>query len=295
MSEDNEHDLSTWVSTYGIITAQRILERYKITLSPDDLVHALKKQDSFYHHLLRVPLSNVFNGIILQQARDYQLYAQKLFIDYLLSGESGKTEESPGSSTREDLEIKRQELVSIAEAFHALEFTHERLIAKSQKSLMASANRWQEKIKQITAGLQKTMAKEGLPASQAEIMAVLVMLLSDYGKTDDLLNKKALWLRAEKMLKSSIAATHQALFVQEISKLSDLMDETMESVGNYEADVRDVTIELRQFRETFYQFILQTTELIKLLPEYRPNDAQIEENRESLYFDASIGNEVLQK
>src|SRR5947209_7982025 len=90
-------EIAAWCSTYGLVTAQRLLELYKIKLDPDDLKQALKMPSSFYHGLLKIPMRNVFTGIIWQQARDYQIYAQKLFIDYLLSGETNKEEETPGA------------------------------------------------------------------------------------------------------------------------------------------------------------------------------------------------------
>ena len=86
--EKADNELSQWFSTYGVITAERILGNYKINLAHTDLVGAIKSPFSFYHRLLQVPLKNVLNGIVLQQANDYHIYAQKLFIDYLLSGES---------------------------------------------------------------------------------------------------------------------------------------------------------------------------------------------------------------
>src|SRR5580704_2455101 len=92
-------ELSQWYSTYGVITAERILSTYQIALSQSDLLVAVKSPFSFYHQLLQVPLKNVLNGIVLQQANDYHVYAQKLFIDYLLSGESGKPPEAQGAQT----------------------------------------------------------------------------------------------------------------------------------------------------------------------------------------------------
>lgn len=127
---------SAWFSTYGLLTAERLLERFGIHLPQDELIRAVKDPDSIYYKLLRVPLKNVFNGIILQQVHDYQIYAQKLFVDYLLSGEDAKDKDAPGGMTREDLEVQRQNLIEIGDAFHALEEEHQILIAESQASLI---------------------------------------------------------------------------------------------------------------------------------------------------------------
>ena len=122
MSEENAQITSgKWFSTYGMITAERILGKYQIRLSHEELIAALKSPICFYHKLLSVPLKNVLNGIVLQQANDYHIYVQKLFIDYLLSGENSKGEESQGASTREALENERQQLVSLGDEFHKKE------------------------------------------------------------------------------------------------------------------------------------------------------------------------------
>ncbi|HAU1956168.1 TPA: hypothetical protein F8S46_15140, partial [Legionella pneumophila] len=98
-----DDELSQWLSTYGTITAERILGRYNISLPQDEILEAINIPSSFYRHLLQIPLKNVLNGIVIQQASDYHVYAQKLLIDYLLSGESSKEPDSQGAGTRESL------------------------------------------------------------------------------------------------------------------------------------------------------------------------------------------------
>ncbi len=138
MNEKQEQtDWSAWFSTYGLLTAERILERFNVHLPHDELIKAVKDPLSVYFTLLRVPLKNVFNGIIFQQAHDYQMYAQKLFVDYLLSGEDAKDAESPGGMTRDDLEQQRLKLIDMGEAFRKQEDAHQILIAESQASLIA--------------------------------------------------------------------------------------------------------------------------------------------------------------
>lgn len=149
-----ENDLSEWLSTYGLVTVERIMERYKIRLQQEDLISVIKSPNTFYHQLVRVPLKNVLNGIILQQAHDYQVYAQKLFVDYLLSGESSKSADSPGGYTREDLEKERQSLIKMGEAFHEQELAHTRLIADSQKSLIKQVEEWQKILQQVAKKLK---------------------------------------------------------------------------------------------------------------------------------------------
>lgn len=129
-------DWSTWFSTYGLLTSERILARYNINLPHDELINSVKNPNSIYFQLLRMPLKNIFNGIILQQARDFQIYAQKLFVDYLLSGADAKDKDSPGAATREDIEMARIQLMETGEAFRKVEESHLILIAENQAKLV---------------------------------------------------------------------------------------------------------------------------------------------------------------
>jgi hypothetical protein len=135
----SEKDLLDLSSTYSILTAERILARFNIRLKHDDLMGVMRHQDSVYFQLLMVPFKNIINGIIIQQAYDYQVYAQKLFIDYLVSGEGNTDEEvdaeKPGANIREDLEVQRQNLVNLAEQFEKDNFAHKTLIHQSQSEL----------------------------------------------------------------------------------------------------------------------------------------------------------------
>ena len=126
-----------WLSTYGLLTAERLLERFRITLSHPELLDALKNQDSPYHHLLTVPLKNIFNGIIIKQVHDYQVYMQKLFIDYKLTSTKPEVEgEPPAQNSGGEIDVKYNELVELSNIFEEKKHEHQQLIAKSQDWLI---------------------------------------------------------------------------------------------------------------------------------------------------------------
>ena len=52
-----------------------------------------------------------------------------------------------------------------------------------------------------------------------------------------------------------------------------------------------INIDLRCYRREFYDAILKVTELLELLPDYRTDLGKQAENRETLVFDALIGEE----
>jgi hypothetical protein len=130
-------DSPIWLSTYGILTAERILERFKINLSRKELLETLKNPDSVYHHLLTVPLKNIFNGIVIKQVYDYQVYAQKLFIDYKLASTApAEDSEEATPAPDSDIDIKCKELMQLNELFDKKQHIHQQLIAKSQAWLI---------------------------------------------------------------------------------------------------------------------------------------------------------------
>lgn len=163
MDQTADMDMSVWVSTYGLVTVERILERFKIHLTQNEIIDAMKNPKSIYYLLLRVPLKNVFNGIILAQALDYQSYAQKIYVDYLLSGESNKDPSSPGATTREDLESERLTLVAMGEEFEALEFSQQKLISDSQATLIKTVNNLPKNLESVTDEQKYLMIEELAP------------------------------------------------------------------------------------------------------------------------------------
>lgn len=129
------NELMSLATTYSILTADRILERFGIRLDQDTLIRVVGDSNSLYFAVLLVPYTNVINGIILQQAYDYQVYAQKLFIDYLVSGNGNDNPEAQGAGTRAALEEERVKLVHLGELFDNETVSHKQLILETQAHL----------------------------------------------------------------------------------------------------------------------------------------------------------------
>lgn len=289
--EITPNDFSLWLSSYGALTANRILERFNIHLVSDELMPAIKNPLSIYHQLLIIPLQNVFNGIVLQQAREYQLYAQKLFIDYLLSGENSKNEALPGANTREELEHLRIKLVEINEAFGQQEFAHFELISESQADLIKLSsqittflNKAAEKVNQIlTAG---HIVKDN-PIIQRAIRTSITNQASI--NKDVLVRHSSFWTDMEKVLAHTLTDQLRDNLAEAMILFADPRQDMALILTPYKERIADMRISLRSYRQQFYDIILRATELINLLPEYKINLTQTEKNRALLYFDSSIG------
>ncbi len=132
-----DENISTWYSTYGLVTIERIFDLLGITLDQDALHTISQSPQSPYYQLLQAPLKNIFNGIIINQASDYREYAQKMLVDYLLSGAANLSEEqTKHEGARLELELMRIALIETGEKFDLLQFEHYKLINESQRTSM---------------------------------------------------------------------------------------------------------------------------------------------------------------
>lgn len=131
-----EQTLPDLSSTYAFLITDSVLDRFGLSLTQSEVVAVMKNPRSVYFQLLLIPCKNIINGIIYQQAFDYQVYAQKLFIDYLVSGHANEAPEGTAASLYEDLEQVRLKLVALGEQFEKDALVHKTLINQSQGKLV---------------------------------------------------------------------------------------------------------------------------------------------------------------
>ncbi|KTD35583.1 hypothetical protein Lmor_1030 [Legionella moravica] len=286
-----DEQLSKWFSTYGLITAERLLGSYHISLPQNELVTAIKSPFSFYHKLLQIPLKNVLNGIVLQQAGDYHVYAQKLFIDYLLSGESGKSETSPGALTRESLEAERQKLVTLGEEFHQLELEQNKLIATAQAQLIRIADDWRKKFESVLSLINNTLKTGGFEVKKSAIRTAInyAIIHCDYVKAASLGNKLLIVEEFTKSIQLKLSDDLKNKILNNMSDILEILSHFDSQMSEYNQENKILGEQAKSYRSQFYDTILRVTELIKLLPEYKIDPNQDAINKESLYFDKTIG------
>jgi hypothetical protein len=284
----NEDDFNHWFSTYGVITSQRILSHYKIKLPDKELLPAIKNPKSFYHKLIQVPLKNVLNGIILQQANDYHIYVQKLFIDYLLSGESGKPPEAQGALTRENLEEERKNVVSLGEHFNQSQIDHETMISTSQKVLIKITKNLSHFFETGISSLVKLLSSQNIQVKNSQVKDSVVHALIFYGLQEDFKAHEFI-SKMNELLKINLNQDLESKLEKLLTPLFQLINEVDIEISEYIEKVAKINTEARSYRSQFYDYVLRVIELIKLLPEYKINPEQDAINRESLYFDKNIG------
>lgn len=271
-------DISSFLSSYGMMTAERILMRYSLSLAPKDIMIALKNDHSFYNQLLKVPFKHVLNGIIIQQAYDYYVFAQKLFIDYLLSGESGKEGESPGGSTRDNLEEARHELMELGERYQDIVNEQDKTIANSQIYLIQYAGAFRAA---KTQGMQNTMQLASFDDLQIlESAFTNTLIYNDY-KQFIVHFAEALGYGSNAQFKQKLGVAWEAMLDQ-LALLGTQLDAYIQAG-------QGMTKKATALRKRFYEFILRVRPMIVQLPDYSHNVEQEQKNKEALYFDPSIG------
>lgn len=278
--------LSNWLSTYGLITVEKIFERYGIRLTGEDLLRAVKNPDCVFFRLIQVPLKNVFNGLILQQAKDYQIYAQKLFIDYLLSGESSQED----SQVRDDLEVTRKDLVAMGEVFHEEDLKNDKLIARSQVLLIKTAQLFHQQVLTAAKKIKQTLQSSGLIINDEQLVVKsLYTLLCDYDSKTRLPDQHEMWIRVEKIIGQSYDLSLRQLLRDEVDKLSQIDAETDKSLQEFRDQALITSGNIKKFRTDFSAAIVKTNELLTLVGGYQLDVAQLATNQQDLYFDVKIG------
>lgn len=292
--DDTQKELNRWYSTYGMITADRILSTFQISISRSDFLTAMKSPFSFYHQIVQVPLKNVLNGIVLQQANDYHVYAQKLFVDYLLSTENLKEEEEQGGSTREDMENERKKLVVLGEKFYQIQLQQDTLISSSQASLIKMAREWKTavdvSIRRIHNTLKshqlslckKTQIRKGL--EHALIHCNLSQVQSDSPK-----EKYVFIEKINDIMQISIKDEIKEELLTNLEELLGLTRGFHGKISTFLDQVVEMGGQAQTYRTQFYETIINVMQIIKLLPDYRIDPVQDAMNREALYFDKTIG------
>lgn len=285
-NKSGEAELSGWMSTYGLLTSERLLEGFHIHLRHNELASALQNTQGLYFRLLRLPLRNVLNGIILQQAYDYKVYMQKMFVDYLLSGKNTQAEEASGSDVVSRLDNLRNTGMSFNETYMAFETSHLTLIADSQKQLISQAGAI-KRVCEASVKLLKPVLEEDLPEStlRASIDAAVIADLYQAANA----RPQSGWDQVEKKLGATLDAGIKEQIVQTLLPLQ----EVSQSIDNIEAElieqIDSMRSQLCDLRAQIYELILKAQELISQLPDYRPDEAQQLENKLEIDFDASIG------
>ena len=279
-------ELSNWLSTYGLITVQKIVERYGIKIAPDDLIRSLHQHDSLVYRLVQVPLKNVFNGLILQQVKDYEVYAQKLYIDYLLSGQNNKEE----SLVQADLETTRESLVQLGESFQDEEIQHEKLIADCQAVLIQYSQQINQSVLAVAKQIKAAFQAKGLLIQEERVLVQGIYgMLSDLDVNNPLPEQHDAWRRLDQLLGQSFDLSLRPLIRDAVKSLGQMSADTESELSLLTARSKEVELHLKAYRSEFIALIKRVNELLSLVSDYHPDRQQMTKNQEELQFNSHLG------
>ncbi|WP_133130439.1 hypothetical protein [Legionella yabuuchiae] len=287
-NEPKDIELEQWFSTYGILTAERILGRFNIRFDHKDLISVVKNPRNVYYKLLRIPLKHVYTGIIMQQATDYQSYVQKQFISYLLSGDADKPEDAPGVSVRESLEEERNHLKRLNDEFSEDETAHKRLIADSQANLINHAKLLQQSLQSVA---EKVNSSSNSDKSVPEIKKATQAAIARYeGNEDEITDQNSsFWTILHQRLGVKLDAQQMSQISQPLQAFVSHTKDIDQALEGFSEQCADMLSTMRSMRSQFHDLILRVNELMANLPDYRPTPEKVEENLEALHFDSKIG------
>lgn len=289
MNKKMEQELQQWFSTYGVLTADRILERFKIHLDHSELKSAIHNPKNIYYQWLRAPLKNVFNGIVLQQVYDYQVFAQKLFVDYLISGNADVPDDAPGQSIRKKLESEREKLAELNDKFGHLQSEHEKNITQSQVKLIESAGVLKSKLVNVVSQLRLSLEPTKSKLTDKEIQKAVreSLIIQNEDESVVFAERKSFWQQLENSLGVDVKINDD--LIDALEQLQTHQEQTKVLLSGFLDNADTLILTLREIRKQFYQLILTVKELIYSLPDFRRDEEKETEQLEALQFDANIG------
>lgn len=149
------------LSSYGLMTAEKILLKLAIRVTPKVLKLIIRQGNTFYYQLLKIPTQILFNGIIYERAHDMQTLLQQRMVHYLYSDAANQEEGAPGGGYRANMEQIRLKLVDFNNDFKAFseecDITERELLTNLRTKSLA----WAELCDEISEKIAKQLEEEG--------------------------------------------------------------------------------------------------------------------------------------
>lgn len=284
IEQEEDEGISQFLSTYQWVTVGQLLDGYGLKLPDTCVLDIIREKSSFYYQMLRLPAINVLNGIIVEQTKSYQIFIQKLFVDYLVSGEAD-VEETLGSETRASLETARQQVVELSAKFEEAEAAREKLIVESQCELIAWVDGFKKAFKQISIEWQSELQQH----TGEEIHLPLSACYSLFADAKGFEIQDKAWERFAKEVKLTLSLETKAILQNHLNTLQDLQKSFKHLIDHYGSGVFELRIDLNRFRKQFYHDIGHVQKLLVQLSDFKFDEVRDKQQRSALLFDAKIG------
>jgi gas vesicle protein len=177
MEEQAKTVKMSFPSTYSVITAARILDKFDIKLPQHRVKNQVFHPDTFYHKLMFLPARQINTAISYEQCRDFQAYAQQKLIHYLFSGETAKSDKKPGADFRDSIEKQRVHLVEMGKDLEGWHEKHTSFIETSQSTLEEKVKAWHETVQQVASEASDLLAAQSVTIEKGFSEALFPLLL----------------------------------------------------------------------------------------------------------------------
>lgn len=282
MTQENAtEEVKQWLSTYGMMTAERILEKYQFNPGLKRLMPALKNPQSVYYQMMMIPVNNVLSGIVCEQAKSYQLYCQKIYIDYYVSGENSKPKDASGGQMRMHIEQLQEEFSSISDRFQRKENEYLEFIASSQADLIAFGKRLNSALQAL---IQTASQCIGEDATQA-IKMTLAQVRGQQAFDEAYINE------AVTLVESYSVANLDAPASEKLKEGFERFFKRFQENESFEHNLsrsKQYKPEFKQFQVQFYEHISLISPVIDNLSDYYIDEKSKEENESTLSFDKDL-------
>jgi len=154
--------MSETVSTYRLLTAQRILQNHQIELSQVELHQAVTEVNNRLYPVIHYSFDLIFAQLILDQGHTYLVVAQQNMVDILLntqkdtepSDDDSSSQPSSGEEALLTLQALQKELQALNQEEADANFFLQELVAETQQTIGELVKDPQETSETIQATLQ---------------------------------------------------------------------------------------------------------------------------------------------
>lgn len=277
---------SVFSSTYARMTAERLLDGLGVHLSREGLSSALQNRASFFEKLLTVPYKNILNGIILDQIHEYQVYIQKLFVEYFMSElASANHQGQEGEDTRRQVADCQLHLESLNEQLPRLHESHLKLIAKTQLELM----NFVKEINHVALQLFEELLKDNqmLLDKKNQFTKEIYQSIARLSMSDDNINDHFYQILAQQVnitmtetLRNQLVATFNVEGL--INTLSKQIEENIHSIDKMHS-------QFCFMRNHLYDAIVTLQGALSMLPGKFLETSEVVADKTTLHFDRFLG------
>ncbi len=213
-------------STYALMIGRRILQDFDMDLSHKRLAAQISHPNTYLHKLMFIPAKILDIGVSFTECREYQIFRNQKFINYIFRGEDGKGEDQPGHEVRQRIMGLQDDAVKLDEEVSQWEKSYSKLAHELYDGLEAKNKAFQEAVTLVASELTSLLEDKQVELTeefQTLLKTELKLLAADIILSEDVINTYRLTSKqgvVEKVL----------LFLATVKKMVHLTPDSYQSI-----------------------------------------------------------------